>query len=227
MSGAPNPCGEGLRTLLCGARRVLCQQPAQKDAISTDELRRMVRTIGWKRPIDARDCAILLFGFATALRRSSLAALRLENLTFTDAGIRVWIQHEKQDREGKGRELAVPHGKHRLTCPVRAIKRWLDWRGRDPGPLFQGVMSGHVTGKGILPNRICQIVQESAARIGLDPKRIGAHSLRAGMATEALCAGVSEIMVAQQTGHRSLETLRLYLRSRDPFRGNAAGHIGL
>jgi hypothetical protein len=34
-------------------------------------------------------------------------------------------------------------------------------------------------------------------------------------------------MVAQQTGHRSLETLRTYLRSRDPFRGAAGAKIGL
>lgn len=226
VAGHESPCGPELRALLCGARRILCQQPAQKDAIALDDLRKMVRAME-KTPIGARDAAVLLFGFASALRRSSLAGLRLDNLTFTPRGIEAWIEHEKQDREGRGRKLAVPYGKYKVTCPVLAVERWIEYRGDGPGPLFQGVMKGHVTGRGILPNRIGQIVQEAAARIGLDAKRYCAHSLRAGFATEALTRGASEVMVAQQTGHRSLETLRLYLRARDPFRGNACGALGI
>ena len=55
----------------------------------------------------------------------------------------------------------------------------------------------------------------------------GAHSLRAGFVTEALECGVNEIAIARQTGHASLDTLRLYMRSRDPFKGNAAALVGL
>lgn len=225
IAGLESPCGPELRALLSGARRVLCQRPNQKEAITLEELRRMVRATGWRTPIAARNTAILLFGFASALRRSNLASLRMEHLTFTPRGILVWVDREKQDREGSGRQVAVPAGRCRTTCPVRAIRRWLDRRGEGPGPLFCGVMRGHLTGRALLPNRIGQIVQESAARIGLDPNRIGAHSLRAGFCTEGLERGVNEVMLAQQTGHRSLDTLRLYLRSRDPFRGNACAAI--
>jgi integrase len=227
IAGYESPCGPELRTLLCGARRSLGQEPDQKDAIATGELRRMVEAIDAKTPIGARDRALLLFGFASALRRSNLAALERRDLTFHSRGIQVWIAHEKQDREGRGRKLAVPHGEHESTCPVRAVRSWLRYRGDGSGPLFQGVLNGRVTGRGILPNRIGQIVQEAVARIGLDRRRYAAHSLRAGFATEALTGGANEIMVAQQTGHRSLETLRTYLRSRDPFRGNAGAKVGL
>ncbi len=228
IAGQESPCGPELRALLCGARRLLGQPPAQKEAISLADLRKIVRGICAKTPIGARNTALLLFGFATALRRSNLAALELEHLTFTPHGIEVWISHEKQDREGKGRKLAVPYGKRKLTCPVRAVRRWIEFRGDKPGPLFCRVLNGRPDrAKAILPGRVTQIVQEATARIGLDPRRYGAHSLRAGFATEALHRGVNEIMVAQQTGHRSLETLRGYMRSRDLFRGNAAGLIGL
>lgn len=227
IAGHESPCGPELRTLLSGARRTLGQEPDQKDAIAVGELRRMVEAIDAGTPIGARDRALLLFGFASALRRSNLAALELRDLTFQPRGIQVWIGHEKQDREGYGRKIAIPHGEHAVTCPVRAVRRWLGYRGDGPGPLFQGCLNGRVNGKPILPNRIGQIVQEAVARIGLDRKRYAAHSLRAGFATEALTNGVAEVMVAQQTGHRSLETLRTYLRSRDPFRGNAGSKIGL
>ncbi len=226
-AGQQSPCGPELRALLCGARRVLGQQPAQKDAISVADLRKIVPTLNKRTPTGARNTALLLFGFASALRRSNLASLRLENLRFTPQGILVWINHEKQDREGYGRKLAVAYGKRKSTCPVLAIQRWIKYRGAEPGPLFCRVVNGRPNGKALLPNRIAQIVQEAVARIGLDPKRYGAHSLRAGFSTEALHRGVSELLVAEQTGHRSLETLRLYLRSRDPFRGNASGKIGL
>jgi site-specific recombinase XerD len=227
LAGHESPCGPDLRTLLCGARRSLGQEPDQKEAIGIEDLRRMVEAIDVDKPIGTRDRALLLFGFASALRRSNLAALELGDLTFQPRGIQVWIGHEKQDREGYGRKIAIPYGEHEITCPVQAVRRWLRYRGEDPGPLFQGVLNGRVTGKAILPNRIGQLVQEAVARIGLDPKRYAAHSLRAGFATEALTGGASEIMVAQQTGHRSLETLRTYLRSRDPFRGHAGSKIGL
>lgn len=227
VAGHEGPCGPELRALLCGARRVLCQQPTQKEAITVEDLRKMVRAIGTKTPIAARNTALLLFGFASALRRSTLAGLRLDQLTFGRLGIEAWIEHEKQDREGHGRKLAVPYGKHKRTCPVLAVERWIEYRGAGPGPLFQGVMGGHVTGKGILPNRIGQIVQESAALIGLDRRLYGAHSMRAGCVSEALANGASTILLARQTGHASIDTLRLYERSRDLFRGNAAEFLGL
>jgi integrase len=47
----------------------------------------------------------------------------------------------------------------------------------------------------------------------------GAHSLRAGFATAALAGGAQEIMIARQAGHASIDTLRMYERSRDLFRG--------
>ncbi len=68
---------------------------------------------------------------------------------------------------------------------MRAITRWLKWRGELKGPLFQAVVNGKPTGKPILGNRICQIVQEAAQAIGLEGDFFGAHSLRAGLVTSS------------------------------------------
>jgi site-specific recombinase XerD len=221
-----SPCGEPVRTLLAGAKRILCQQPNQKDPLQLGHLRKIVETVGTRSPISARNCAIVVFGFATALRRSNLVALTLEDLTFTDEGVLVRVKREKQDRKGKVRVLAVPNGKGPL-CPVKILRQWLAWRGEKPGPLFQRVLGGHVNGKPILGTRLGQIVQQCAAAIGLDPKKYGAHSLRSGFVSEALEQEVNEAMICQQTGHASVDTLRIYFRSRNLFAGNAAGRIGL
>jgi len=226
-AGEQTPCGPELQELLAGARRILCQRPLQKEAIRLVDLRAMLRVTEGDTAIASRNTALLLFGFASALRRSNLAALQFSDLTFLPQGILVAVNREKQDRQGKGRTVAIPRGRRLATCPVRALDRWLVWRGREPGFLFLNCLNGHLTEKGILPNRVCQIVQEAVASIGLDPNRYGAHSLRAGLATEALENGINEVTIAQQTGHASLETLRIYLRSRDPFRGNVCAQLGL
>ena len=227
-AGFESPYGEQVKRLLSGARRLLAQMPTQKAALETADLKRIVRKLGHKTPTAARNSALLLFGFASALRRSTLAELRPEDLKFTREGVLVTVRHEKQDRKGDGRLVAVPVGQHATTCPVQALDRWLDGRGRKlPGALFCRVLNGKPDGKQMLGNRIAQIVQDSVALIGLDRKEYGAHSMRAGCVSEALAGGADALLVARQTGHASLDTLRLYERSRDLFRGNAAGMIGL
>lgn len=221
-----SPCGPELRELLKGARRILAQLPAQKEALRVVDLVRIAKALG-SSPIGARDRAVVLLGFASALRRKNLATLQLADVTFTTEGLLLRVTGEKQDRRGLGRRLAIHRGKHRVTCPVRAVRRWLTHRGTEPGPLFCRVMRGHPNGKGILGNRIAQIVQNAVRKIGLDPRLYAAHSMRAGLVTEAWARGVGDLAIARQTGHASLETLRLYVRERDLFRGNASGMLGL
>ena len=49
------------------------------------------------------------------------------------------------------------------------------------------------------------------------------HSLRAGLAMN----GASELAIMKQTGHRSLATVRKYIREGSLFRDNAATKLGL
>jgi site-specific recombinase XerD len=227
LAEMPNPARDRVKRILSNARRILGQAPAQKTALEPRQVRQMIRRIGGKTAIRARNSALLSFGFCSTLRRSTLAGLRPEDLQFVTEGVLVTVRHEKQDRRGKTRKVAVPFGKRASTCPVRLMRRWLKFRGNCPGALFCHVMRGRPNGKQLLGNRIGQIVQESAALIGLDRKLYGAHSLRAGFATEALGNGAAEIMVARQTGHASLDTLRLYERSHNLFRANANAHVSL
>jgi integrase len=56
---------------------------------------------------------------------------------------------------------------------------------------------------------------------------LAGHSLRAGLATAAAAAGVPERAIMAQTGHRSLATLRKYIREGSLFLENAAAKVGL
>ncbi len=64
-------------------------------------------------------------------------------------------------------------------------------------------------------------MQRQEAAVGLDPKDYGGHSLRAGLATAA-AAGKGECAIMAQTGHKSVERVRRYIRDGEIFRDNAA-----
>ena len=71
------------------------------------------------------------------------------------------------------------------------------------------------------------MVKRAAAAVGLDPDPLAGHSLRAGLATAAAAAGVSERAIMAQTGHRSVTMLRKYIREGSLFLENAAAKVGL
>jgi integrase len=55
----------------------------------------------------------------------------------------------------------------------------------------------------------------------------GAHSLRAGVETQAAINAASERSIGRQMGHKSTAMVRRYIRDGEPFRDNAAGRLGL
>ena len=223
----PLPAIEEPRAILNGAQRIRLEQPRQMAPLSIASLERIAAGLAGRPDAgSARDLAIMLVGFASALRRSTLCALQLSDIEFTSDGLIVRVRKEKQDQKGKGRMIGLPHGKKIITCPVAALRSWIGFRGEKAGPLFQRLDRA---GKGLIlhPGAIANVVKECVTRIGLDPCEHAGHSLRSGFITEAGCAGIGELLIASQTGHRSMEVLRRYFRRTELFKANAAGLIGL
>jgi len=50
---------------------------------------------------------------------------------------------------------------------------------------------------------------------------------RAGCVTQAAMNGVREFVIMRQTGHKTVATLRRYIRSGEIFRENAAAGLGI
>jgi integrase len=109
---------------------------------------------------------------------------------------------------------------------LRALRAWLDASGVDAGPLFRGVRGG-VSSSRLTGAMVAIIAKRRAAVIGLDPARLAGHSLRAGFATSAALAGVTETFIAAQTGHKSMTILRRYIRPATVWQNNAAAAVGL
>jgi integrase len=226
--GYESPVRSQAVNLLRGARRIRVEQPRQRAPLLLEHLRSIARVINGSSPAHIRTRAVLLFGWATALRQSNIVALDLTDIERTDRGVVVLIRREKTDQEGRGRRIGVPLGRHPETCPVRALEAWLACRGPEPGPVFRRLNRwGRITSYGIGPPVIAQIVKQAVAAIGLDPRRFGGHSLRSGLITEAVLGGATETQVMAHSGHRSTQVMRRYFRNADPFRGNVCAGIDL
>jgi integrase len=64
-------------------------------------------------------------------------------------------------------------------------------------------------------------VKKYAAMVGLDPAVFSGHSLRSGFLTSAAESGASIWKLSEVSRHKSLDTLRGYVRRVDLFREHA------
>jgi integrase len=140
----------------------------------------------------------------------------------------VTLRRSKTDQQGEGRKIGIPYGSNPETCPVRTVQVWIEQGAITEGPLFRSInRHGHL-GPGRLPaSDVARIVKKLVLRAGLDAAKYAGHSLRAGHATSAAIAGASERSIMNQTGHRSVQMVRRYIRDGSLFRENSAGRLGL
>jgi site-specific recombinase XerD len=216
-----------VRQLMKGIRRSLGTAQKGKSPVKVEHLRTIMAGLETARPIDIRDRALLLVGFAGAFRRSELVGLNLEDLEFNDNGLVVQLLRSKTDPEGQGRKVGIPYGSTPATCPVRALKAWIAVLPGAEGPLFRAVdRHARIQANRLTAQSVALVVKKRTAKEGIEGDYAG-HSLRAGLATAAAAAGVPERAIMAQTGHRSLATLRKYIREGSLFLENAAAKVGL
>ena len=227
-AGKDNPVRDArVQRVWRGVLREKGQAVERKKPTVTADIRKMLAALPDTLAGD-RDRALILFGFAGAMRRSELVALNVGDLELTDDGFVVQVRRSKTDQTAKGRRIGIPYGQHKETCPVKAMLKWLDKAGIDRGALFRKVnRHGQTEGTRLSGTSVALIVKRTLRASGCNPKHYSAHSLRAGLATAAAMAGVEERTIQQQTGHRNVMVLRSYIREASIFRNNAAKRVGL
>ncbi len=226
-----------IASVLAGVRRRHARPPLQKAALLPEDLRAMLATL----PHDARglrDRAILLLGYAGALRRSEIVGLDLHRDDTPDQGGWVDILEGGLLLTLRGktgwREVEVGRGAFEQTCPAHALTQWLRFARIDFGPIFVAVTRDgqRATGERLSDRHVARLVKACVQAAGLRPdlpeaERLwlfSGHSLRAGLASSA---EVDERFLQKHLGHASAEMTRRYQRRRDRFRVNLTKAAGL
>jgi integrase len=167
-----------------------------------------------------RNRAMVLVAFAAGWRRSEVTRLWFSDLRFAPQGIELFLRASKTDQMAEGRIVGIQPGDNPATCPIAALKVWLAVRGTWEGPLFPRITPRQEVSRDPLGRRAEAMhiaLRRALQAIGEDPKFFGAHSLRAGMVTEAAKNGASEAAIMQRTGHKCSATLRRYIRPATAF----------
>lgn len=176
-SGLPSPTGDDRVRL----EVTLAQYQQRKQPATTVPLdHRELETIVAASPgglVGARDRALLLVGYAAALRPSELVSLDVSDFVVTHSGLAIALL--------RGR-VVVPRGHDPDLCPVIAWQEWVAEAGLTAGPAFRSVdRFGRIGLTRLGEKAITRIVQRAAERAGLDESRYSALSLRLGMVASA------------------------------------------
>lgn len=217
---AASPTGsEIVKSTIKGIKRALGTAKSQKAPATADRLLKMLEHVPDTLQ-GCRDRAILLLGFAGAFRRSELSHLLVSDLKEVPAGLRVHIRKSKTDQEGAGQVVPIIRGKN--FCPIKAVRVWLQKANINNGPIFRRLgKGGKIFKKSLTPYSIGKIVKRYAEKAGYNPDDYGGHSLRAGFLTSAAMNGASIFKMMDISRHKSMDTLKGYVRQAEEFRDHA------
>lgn len=198
-------------------------KPNRKAPATAPRLREMIQHCP-DSLIGKRDRALLLLGFAGAFRRSELVGLTMADLEETAQGLRVTIRRSKTDQQGAGQTLAILRGD--VHCPVQALQAWLQAAGISEGYLFRPIgKGGRISPNPLSTKSVAQIIKAHAGRAGLKEADYAGHSLRAGFLTSAAENGANLFKLMEVSRHKSVETVRGYVRNADLFKGHAGAGL--
>lgn len=214
-------------------RNVIRVAPNQKKGLLTGDIQLMLAHLPREEQtqelklMGTRDRAMLLLGFVLYSRRSELAKLNVEDIEFREEGMLVIIRQSKTDQEGKGKIESVHYGNHQRTCPVRAMKAWLDESGITEGPIFRRIdRHSNLGSNPIHGDSIARIIKKYAKLANLNPADYAGHSLRRGGITGSLQGGVS-IQDTMGRSHHDIKTFMQYVEEARLFSVNITVKLGL
>ncbi|MGA7624388.1 MAG: tyrosine-type recombinase/integrase [Candidatus Acidiferrales bacterium] len=205
IAGVPLDTKAGpIANVLEGPKREQGVKPLkQATPLLVDVLERLLSVYANDTPANLRDKALVLIGFASALRRSEIVALDVEDVDSVPQGVVLHLARSKTDQHGKGELIAIHRGTDSQFCAVTALERWIDLRGRKPGPLFTRLhKGGWMTDERLRPQAVALVVK------------------RAALATSAALAGADLKDIMAQTRHRSHDIALRYIRRAEIWKNN-------
>lgn len=165
--------------------------------LTYDEMLKILESPNLRRQDGIRDRAILELFYATGMRVSELASLKVEDLNL-EAGFLKCV--------GKGsKERIIPVGR---KCK-EALERYLARARIESAPGSQPFLFPGQGGGGMRRETFWQIIRRYARRAGIS-KKISPHTLRHSFATHLLERGADLRVVQELLGHSDIATTQVY-----------------
>ena len=231
-----------IRDLLRGVER-LQLQPArlQRFGVRTQDLADAINNhidvsqregAMWAAALATAFCGLLRgceFGLQDGEAWEPLQHLSRADVKFKRAvdGVRYMVLMMRPAKKGPSQRKNVPlliaEG-GTLLDPVKLMRHMIEL---DPVPKSEEEFTPlfRRMGRAIKVRETRSMVQKLMSRLGLDPKRFGAHSLRIGGATAALAAGMSPAAI-RAAGRWSSDVYRIYCRLSRESAASVAATIG-
>jgi site-specific recombinase XerC len=190
--GHANPAGSILVVeAMKGIARTHGSASTPKTAAVTDLVAAMVKPLGTDLR-DSRDRALILLGFAGAMRRSELVALDVGDICEVKEGLCIQLRRSKTDQQGRADVIGIMFGSNPRTCPVRSWRAWLDAAGIASGAAFRRRgRYGQVTEHRLSADYVLRIVKERATAAGFALRQSFAPPGRTGsLPAEGVRGGV-------------------------------------
>ena len=163
-----------------------------------EEVNRLLAAPDTRTKFGVRDKAILEFMYATGLRVSEVAHIKLSDINFEAGFLRSM---------GKGsKERIVPVGKQAIEWTQRYLREARDSfaRGDNVGEVFLSARSQALSRK-----TIWVLIKKYARRAGIT-KNITPHTLRHSFASHLLDNGGDLRVIQEMLGHADISTTQIY-----------------
>jgi len=205
-------------------RSVTAQRLPTGRELETDEIKSMIRVCldDKENPtLGLRDAAIISLMYSSGLRRAEVVALNIDDIDLKKRQLHVIGKRNKE------RNAYLASG------AVRALEKWIEVRGRKPGPLFYAVnKSGKIVRSrkerltqqekqnDVIPKEIVArlsdqtiyyIIDKRALQAGL-LKKTTPHDMRRTFVSDLLDVGVDLSTVSKMAGHEDTNTTMRYDR---------------
>jgi site-specific recombinase XerD len=166
-----------------------------------EDVERLIASCDVSSPVGLRDRAILLLLARLGLRAGDIVGLRLQDIDWKNAWIRVCGKGRQQTRLPLTREVG------------RAIVAYLQ-KGRPPADTDALFLRTRAPFRGLRSHcAVSVLVDRAIRRAGINrPSRGAAHLLRHSLASSMLRQGASLQDIAAVLRHRSVETTQIYAK---------------
>lgn len=191
-------CDPNLAASIFGPRRYALENVPP--ALSWDEVRQVIAATDTDALQDIRDRAILMLMAVYGLRRSEVAALRLDQIHWRERELNI-LRHKRNQAQ------VYPL----VETVAAALARYID--ATRPAALYPQVfLRMHAPHAPMLPPSYYWLVSHRLRAIGLTGAKLGPHALRHACATRMLAEGLSLKEIGDHLGHRNPRSTLAYTK---------------